>query len=194
LKVEILDSSESHVTAKISGPDAGSHFRFESGKHCIQRIPDNDPKGRKQTSIVTVGVLPIKPEDEGEPLRDQDLEITTTKGKVKAGGQHQNKAETACRIVHLPTGITVFICNERSQHANKEIALKIITARVNDFLRSQKDAEYAALRKAMMGDGGRSGKIRTYNMLESRITDHRLGKKTCNIKGFMNGNFDVLFK
>lgn len=180
------------MIAKISGEGAASAFQHEPGKHCVQRIPDNDPKGRKQTSIVTVGILPIKVEAAGERLRDQDIEVTAQCGHGP-GGQHQNKTASAVRMKHIPTGITVFI-NGRDQYSNKIEARKILTARVNEKIRSETDGEYDQFRKEMMGDGGRSDKIRTYNFLESRVVDHRLGTKTQNVKAIMKGEFGILFK
>lgn len=158
----------------------------------VQRIPPTETKGRKQTSVVIVGVLPIKEEACTEPLPESELEIICQTGHGK-GGQHQNKTASAVRMKHKPTGLSVFI-NGRDQHANKRDALKILTARVHEQRLSEADADYAAIRKAQLGDGGRSNKIRTYNFLKSRVVDHRLGTKTGNVKGIMNGRFDLLFK
>ncbi len=143
--------------------------------------------------MVVVGVLPIK-EDAGlDPLKEEDLEISFQIGSGP-GGQHRNKTASAVRMKHKPTDLSVFICNERSQHANKAVALKILTAKVNEQYLEQNDANYAAMRKSQLGDGGRSNKIRTYNFMESRVVDHRLGKKTSNIKAIMKGEFDLLFR
>lgn len=193
LKAELIHSDFGHKIAKITGIGAAKAFENEPGKHCVQRIPPTETKGRKQTSMVVVGVLPIPPDNAIKELPMGELDITTTKGKVKAGGQNQNKVESAVRIVHKPTGVSVFICNERSQLANKQIALKIINAKVNEQRLQETNAEYGAIRKAQMGDSGRGAKRRTYNFMESRIVDHVLEKKTGNVKGFMKGNFSVLF-
>jgi len=194
LKVELLARSDGHILALIKGKNAWEIFKNESGKHCIQRVPPTENRGRKQTSMVLVGILPIKKDVAGEPLLASDIEVTTQCGKQGAGGQHVNKSQTAVRMKHKPTGLSVFI-NGRSQEANYKEALKILTARVNDANRMKVDAEYATLRRSQMGDGSRSGKTRTYNTLESRVVDHRLGTKTHNVKAVLEkGQFDLLFE
>jgi peptide chain release factor 1 len=180
------------MIAKITGPGAGEAFQHESGKHCVQRVPENDSKGRKQTSMITVGVLPIKNEAEYEPLRDQDIETTTQCGHGP-GGQNQNKVASAVRMKHKITGITVFI-NGRDQNNNKIEARRILTVRVNDKKKAESDREYDQFRKKLMGDTGRSDKTRTYNFVRSEIIDHRLNKTTGNVKSFMKGEFSVLFE
>ncbi len=192
LKAELIHSDFGHKIAKITGPGAAIAFQNEGGKHCVQRIPPTETKGRKQTSMVVVGVLPIKDEADDQVLRDCDLEVTAQTGKQGAGGQNVNKVASAIRMKHTPTGLSVFI-NGRDQQTNRRDALRILTAKVNEKHRMETDAEYAAIRKAQMGDSGRSNKRRTYNFMESRIVDHILEKKTGNIKGFMKGNFSVLF-
>lgn len=180
------------MIAKIMGKGVGKAFQHENGKHCVQRIPDTERHGRKQTSIVSVGILPIKKHESWEEIPESDLEITTQCGHGP-GGQHQNKTESAVRIKHIPTGMTVFI-NGRDQHSNKREARKIITQKVNELKMAERDAEYAAFRKQQMGNGSRSDKIRTYNFMESRVTDHRLGTKTQNVKAIMKGEFWLLFR
>lgn len=192
LKCELLHSDYGHVVAKVSGKGAGNAFKNEPGKHCVQRIPETEAKGRKQTSIVVVGVLPIRSDTGSEPLKDADLDVTTQRGHGK-GGQHQNKTDSAVRMRHIPTGLSVFI-NGRDQHSNKREALKILTAKVHEVRLAEVDGEYAEIRKAQMGDSGRSNKVRTYNLLESRVVDHRLGTKTGNVKAVMKGEFQLLFK
>lgn len=192
LRVEVLHASDGHKIAKVCGAGAGKAFRHENGKHCVQRIPETEAKGRKQTSIVSVGVLPIRKCEGDEKLREQDLEETFQTGKQGAGGQNVNKVASAVRLKHIPTGMAVFI-NGRDQGQNREEARKILTQRVNDQKRAERDAEYAAFRKAQMGNGSRSDKIRTYNFMRSEINDHRLNIKTGNIKAFMKGEFQVLF-
>ncbi len=121
-KHELLHSDYGHIVAKISGKGVGNAFKHEPGKHCVQRIPETEAKGRKQTSIVVVGVLPIRNDTGFEPLKDAELEVTTQRGHGK-GGQHQNKTDSAVRMRHIPTGLAVFI-NGRDQHSNKREALK----------------------------------------------------------------------
>lgn len=192
LKSELLDSAFGHVIAKITGDGAGKAFQHEPGKHCVQRIPPTESKGRKQTSMVVVGVLPIKDDADFEPLKDEELEITCQTGHGK-GGQHQNKTASAVRMKHIPSGLTVFI-NGRDQHSNKREALKILTAKVNELRLAGIDADYASIRKEQLADGGRSNKVRTYNILESRVVDHRLDTKTTNVKAVLKGEFQLLFK
>jgi peptide chain release factor 1 len=176
---------------KIDGPGAGKAFAYEPGKHCVQRISPTETKGRKHTSMVVVGVLPLKEDADLEPLKDDELEVLCQRGHGK-GGQHQNTTCSQVRMKHLPTGLSVVI-NGRDQFSNKREALKILTARVHEHKANAVDSDYSAIRRAQLADGGRSNKVRTYNFLKSTITDHRLDKKTGNVKGFMNGKFEVLF-
>jgi peptide chain release factor 1 len=191
-KHELLHSDFGHMVAKITGNGVGNAFKNEPGKHCVQRVPPTESKGRKQTSIVVVGVLPIKDDTGFEPLKNEDLETICQNGSGP-GGQHQNKTASAVRMKHKPTGLCVFI-NGRDQFSNKRDALKILTAKVNELRLAEIDADYAAIRKAQLGDGGRSNKVRTYNFMEGRVVDHRLGTKTGNVKGVMKGEFQILFK
>jgi peptide chain release factor 1 len=136
--------------------------------------------------MVSVGILPMP--DKNLPLiKDDDLEIKTQGGHGK-GGQHQNVTDSAVRMKHKPTGISVFI-NGRDQHANRREALRILTAKVDDHFKQKKDKAYAALRRKQMGDGGRGDKVRTYNFIKSRVVDHRLNNKTKQIKQVMKGQF-----
>lgn len=189
-KAELLLSQEGHIVAQICGSGVGKAFCHESGKHVVQRVPPTESNGRRQTSVISVGVLPIPPDNTVQALPEHELEITTTKG-TGPGGQNKNKVESAVRIVHLPTKISVFI-DGRDQGANKREARRIITARVNEVRKIEANAEYAAYKRKQMGDGGRGDKVRTYNFICSRVVDHRLGTKTGDIKGVMKGNFKKL--
>lgn len=192
LEAELLYSDYGHKVARISGTDAGQAFRNEPGKHCIQRIPRTESNGRKQTSMVCVAVLPIK-DDKAEPLKEEDLRIEPV-NLGGPGGQHQNKTLSGCRMTHIPTGLKVTI-NGRDYHSNEREARKVLAARVNEARKEAADADYAAYRREQMQGGHRSGKIRTYNYLEGRVVDHRLGTKTGDVKGIMlKGNFQKLFK
>jgi len=188
-KSEILHSSEGHMTATIKGKGVGKKFADESGKHCVQRIPPTETKGRRQTSIVSVAVLPLREKVETQ-LKDADLEVSFV-NIGSAGGQHANKTSSAVRMQHKPTGLKVLI-NGRDQHFNKREALRILSARVEQKLQEDADSEYNVDRKDKLGDGGRSAKIRTYNFAKGRIIDHVTGKKTGNIKKFMKGDIEVL--
>lgn len=192
LDAELLHSDYGHIIARIFGQNAGHAFRNEPGKHCVQRIPRTESNGRKQTSMVCVAVLPIK-EEVCEPLLEDDLRIEAV-NLGGPGGQHQNRTLSGCRITHIPTGQKVTI-NSRDYHSNEREARKILAARVNELRKEAADADYAAYRKEQMQGGHRSGKVRTYNYLEGRVVDHRLGTKTGDVKGVvLKGNFQKLFK
>lgn len=188
--IEVLDEDYGHITAKIQGENAGKFFKFESGKHVVQRTHKNS-KGKRHTSIVSVAILPIPPETTYKPLPEKELEITAQCGHGP-GGQHQNKSATSIRCVHKPTGLSVFIVG-RSQRDNKKEAIKILTAKVNSQYTSEKANSYNYVRKTTLGDGSRGEKIRTYNHTENRITDHRTGVKLNNMDLiFSKGRFDLL--
>ena len=175
---------------KVTGKGSGKAFEFETGQHVVQRIPPTEHNGRKQTSVISVAVLPLPPEHTIKPLPQNELEITPTKG-TGPGGQNKNKVESAIRAKHKPTGIEVFI-DGRDQFKNKCFAIRILTVKVNELYNNKKQADYNANRKEKLGNGGRGSKIRTYNFLESRVADHRTGKKTSNIKEVMKGNFSLI--
>lgn len=190
-KTEILADEDGHAILKIAGNGVWKAFSHEGGKHCVQRYPKNDSGGRRHTSMISVAIMPLPPTDAEDVLDEKELEITTQCGKQHAGGQHANKTASAVRIKHKPTGLSVFI-NGRDQHANRREALKIITARVSAQRQQKKWEEYNSYRKQQI-NGGRGGKLRTYNFIESRIVDHKLNLKTHNVKEFMKGDFSVLF-
>ena len=179
------------MVAKISGKGVVKAFANEPGKHVCQRVPTTESKGRKQTSTISVAVLPIR-EDISESISDSDLKIEAV-NLGGPGGQHSNKTCSGCRITHLPTGFKAVI-NGRDYHSNERQARSVIAARVNEKLQQEANAEYATLRQEQVQGGSRSGKLRTYNFMEGRIVDHRLGTKTGNIKAVMKGDFQILFK
>lgn len=188
---ELLHSSDGQAKIQISGEGAGRAFQHEPGKHVVQRIPPTESKGRKQTSTVCVAVLPLYKEVSVE-LDEKDLRVEPVNFGGK-GGQHCNRTLSGCRMTHMPTGLQVSI-NGRDYHANHREAYRILEAKVNEAKRSSVLEIRKADRKEQMGGGTRSDKIRTYNFMEGRVVDHRLGTKTGNVKGVMKGRFDLLFK
>ncbi len=191
-KIEEIDIEENELgglkegSFMVVGDGAYSKFKFESGVHRVQRVPDTESQGRIHTSTITVAVLPEAPDVELE-ISDKDLKIDTYRSSG-AGGQHVNKTESAIRITHLPTGIVVNCQDERSQIKNRERAMSILKSKLYDYYQSQADAEYAATRKSQVGTGDRSERIRTYNFPQGRVTDHRIGLTLYSIDTFMNGD------
>lgn len=191
LDAELLHSSFGHMIVKISGKDAGKAFQHETGQHIVQRVPPTEKRGRKQTSVICVAVLPIPSEKTLKSLPESELEITSMIG-TGPGGQHRQKTQTCIRAKHIPTGIEVVI-DLRSQMQSKKTAIRILTARVTDHLHNKEREKFRDNRKAQIGDGNRGGKTRTYNFMEGRVVDHRLGTKTSNIKAIMKGEFGLLY-
>ena len=172
----------------VEGEGAYSRFKFESGVHRVQRVPETESQGRIQTSTVTVAVLP-EAEDVDVEINPADLVIETCKSSG-AGGQHINKTESAIRIYHKPTGIVVWCQEERSQLKNKDKALKMLRTKLLDIKQQEQDDKISSDRKLQVGTGARSEKIRTYNYPQSRITDHRIGYTIHSLESFVNGNID----
>ena len=190
-KTEILSISEGskggfkEIVAEVHGRGVFAKLKFESGVHRVQRVPDTEASGRIHTSAATVAVLP-EVEDVDIQIKDDDLKIDTMRAQG-AGGQHVNKTESAIRITHLPTGMIVFVQEERSQHKNKAKALKMLRAKLYDAQRSKLDAERAAERRGQIGSGDRSERIRTYNFPQGRVTDHRINLTLHKLPQVMEG-------
>ena len=193
-KVEVMESSEGEaggyalISFMVKGLDAYRHFKFESGAHRVQRVPKTETQGRVHTSTATVIVFPDLEEEDIE-IPDSDLEIETHRASG-AGGQHINKTDSAVRIVHKPTGITVNCQDGRNQIANKETALRIIRARVYDYYKQLKEEEEGRIRRSKIGTGDRSEKIRTYNYPQNRVSDHRIGLTINQLDRIMEGKLD----
>lgn len=195
-KTEVLSSNPTElggykeVSFEITGDGAYSRFKFESGVHRVQRVPETESQGRIQTSTATVAVLPEADEVEFE-INQSELKIDTFRSSG-AGGQHINKTDSAIRITHLPTGTVVECQDERSQHKNKERALKILSARLLEVEQQKHKDEIDSARRAQVGTGDRSERIRTYNFPQGRVSDHRIGLTLYKIDAIMNGSLDEL--
>ena len=180
------------VCATIEGTGAYSRLKYEAGTHRVQRVPETESSGRIQTSAATVTVMP-EMEEVAFTIDPKDLHIDTYRSSG-AGGQHVNKTESAIRITHLPTGTVVECQDERSQYKNKDRAMKILRAKLYEAEQARQNDAIAAQRKSQVGSGDRSGKIRTYNFPQNRVTDHRLtgDQKNFNIDAVINGDLDAL--
>ena len=195
-KTEVLSMNEigiggiKEVTFMLEGEGAYSRLKFESGVHRVQRVPETESSGRIQTSTVTVAVLPEVDEVE-VAINPEDLQIDTYRSSG-AGGQHVNKTESAIRITHIPTGIVVACQDERSQHKNREAAMKMLRSRLYDKMEQERNASIAADRKSQVGTGDRSERIRTYNFPQGRVTDHRIGLTLYKLEQVMNGDLDEI--
>ena len=193
-KVEIANINETEIggikegSFIIEGDGAYSRFKFESGVHRVQRVPETETSGRIHTSTVTVAVLPEMEEVDFE-INPADLQIDTYRASG-AGGQHVNKTESAIRITHLPTGTVVECQDERSQHKNRDRAMKLLVSRLYEAEREKQNAALAAERKSQVGTGDRSERIRTYNYPQGRITDHRIGLTLYKLEQVLNGDLD----
>jgi len=178
------------LTLEIAGADAYEALRYETGVHRVQRVPLTEKSGRIHTSTASIAVLPIRAKSKID-INPTDIEMEFSRSGG-AGGQNVNKVETAVRLIHKPTGIDVRSSNERSQLANREKAMQILVAKL-EFLHEEEEAKkHAAERKAQIGTGDRSEKIRTYNYLQDRVTDHRLKASWHNLPKIMAGGIDEI--
>jgi peptide chain release factor 1 len=193
-KVEVLEANETDIGGykeiifSVNGRGAYSKLKFESGAHRVQRIPATESGGRIHTSTATVLVLPEVEEVEVE-LNEKDIRIDTFCSSG-AGGQSVNTTKSAVRVTHIPTGIVVSCQDEKSQHSNKDKALRVLRARLFDFYQQQAMAEQDATRKSLVGTGDRSERIRTYNFPQSRVTDHRIGLTLHRLETILDGDLD----
>ena len=178
------------ISFLVNGDGAWSKFRFESGVHRVQRVPETESGGRIHTSAATVAVLP-----EADPveidIRPEDLKIDTYRSSG-AGGQHINKTESAIRITHLPTGLVVECQDERSQYKNKDKAMRVLRSRLLEQKQSEQQSAIASDRQAQVGSGDRSERIRTYNFPQGRVTDHRIGLTLYQLPAVLNGGLEPL--
>jgi peptide chain release factor 1 len=179
------------VIVRLIGQGAYSRLKFESGGHRVQRVPETEAQGRIHTSACTVAVMPEADEVAEVEINPADLRIDTFRASG-AGGQHINKTDSAVRVTHLPTGIVVECQDDRSQHKNKERALKVLAARIMDKQYQEQHAKEAATRKSLIGSGDRSERIRTYNFPQGRMTDHRINLTLYKLDAIMDGDLDEL--
>ena len=178
------------ISFMVEGEGAYSRLKFESGVHRVQRVPETESMGRIHTSTVTVAVLPEAQEVDVE-INPSDLQIDTFRSSG-AGGQHVNKTESAIRITHIPTGTVVECQDERSQYKNKDRAMKILRSRILEAERRKQNEAIAGERRAQVGTGDRSERIRTYNYPQGRVTDHRIGLTLYRLEAILNGDLDEL--
>ena len=197
-KVEILDSHKTdlggfkEIVFSVQGDNVYKYLRFESGTHRVQRVPKTEAGGRIHTSAATVAILPEVEEVEVD-IREDDLKIETFRASGP-GGQHVNKTASAVRITHLPTGLVVSCQDEKSQHRNREKALRVLRSRLYQKMQEEKERELAQKRRSQIGTGDRSEKIRTYNFPQNRVTDHRAGVTIYNLEEILHGGLDELIE
>lgn len=196
-QIEVMNANETElggykeITFSVSGDGAYSRFKYESGVHRVQRVPETESQGRVHTSTVTVAVLPEADDVELDLNEEKDLKIDVFRSSG-AGGQHINKTSSAIRITHIPTGMVVECQDERSQFKNKDKALKVLRSRLLDQKQQAQNDEIAANRRSQVGTGDRSERIRTYNYPEGRISDHRIGLTIYRLEQVLNGNLDEI--
>jgi peptide chain release factor 1 len=194
-KMEIMSKSEGEhggykeIISRVSGDNAYSRLKFESGAHRVQRVPETEAQGRIHTSACTVAVLPEADEIDEIEINPQDLRVDTFRASG-AGGQHVNKTDSAIRITHLPSGIVVECQEERSQHKNRARAMSMLQSRLMNAEIQARQKEEAATRKSLVGSGDRSERIRTYNFPQGRVTDHRINLTLYKLDDVMAGGLD----
>jgi peptide chain release factor 1 len=195
-KIEVLDAHENdlggykEIIFMVKGKGAYSKLKYESGAHRVQRVPVTESGGRIHTSTSTVGVLPEMEEIDIE-IKESDIRIDTFCSSG-AGGQSVNTTKSAVRVTHIPTGIVATCQDGKSQNSNKEMALRVLRARIYEAKRQEEEAKYADERKAKVGTGDRSERIRTYNFPQSRVTDHRIGLTLQKLDRVLNGELDEI--
>lgn len=196
-KYELLSCTESErggykeYIMVLSGPNVNRFMQYEAGTHRVQRVPDTEAQGRVHTSAVTVAVLMEPDEEEKVILDERDLKIDTYRASG-AGGQHVNTTDSAVRITHIPTGTVVYCQEERSQHKNKDKAMRLLSAKIAEEKRRKAEKEMASLRLSQVGSGDRSERIRTYNFPQNRITDHRIDLTLYKLDRIMEGDLDEI--
>jgi len=194
-KYELLSCTESEMggfkeyVMVVSGPNVYRMLQYEGGTHRVQRVPDTEAQGRVHTSAVTVAVLPEPDEDAEITIDEKDLRVDTYRSSG-AGGQHVNTTDSAVRLTHLPTGIVVYCQQERSQHKNKEKAMRLLKAKMVEVELEKKMSAIASSRASQVGSGDRSERIRTYNFPQNRLTDHRINLTKYNLDKVMAGDLD----
>jgi peptide chain release factor 1 len=196
-KIDTLSYAESELggfkeyVMVLSGPNVYRFLQHEAGTHRVQRVPDTETQGRVHTSAITVAVLQEPDEDEEIELDERDLRIDTYRSSG-AGGQHVNTTDSAVRITHIPTGLVSYCQQERSQHKNKDKALRLLKAKIVEVERSKKQASIASERASQIGSGDRSERIRTYNYPQNRVTDHRINLTLYNLSQVMEGELHAI--
>ncbi len=195
-QIEVLNANETgiggykEIICAVKGKNVFSRFKFESGVHRVQRVPDTETGGRIHTSAVTVAILP-EAEEIDFKIEDKDLRIDTYRASG-AGGQHVNTTDSAVRITHIPTGVVVTQQDEKSQHKNKAKALKILRSRLYDLQRQEDEQKRSQERKSQVGSGDRSERIRTYNYPQGRVSDHRINLTLYKLDVFLEGELDEM--
>ncbi|MBT8073266.1 MAG: peptide chain release factor 1 [Xanthomonadales bacterium] len=198
-QMEIINTSSGdhggfkEIVARIVGRGAYSRFKFESGTHRVQRVPETESQGRIHTSACTVAILAERENIEGVDIQTADLRIDTFRASG-AGGQHVNTTDSAIRITHLPTGLVVECQDERSQHKNKARAMSLLSARLLEQEKAEQAREQAENRKLQVGSGDRSQRIRTYNFPQGRVTDHRIGLTLYKLEELLGGGLDMFIE